>query len=274
MATGTGTTDFAANVVASDNTSPDGLRRQVVVLGKPGSNANQSDLDTLLGATNETAPASDTAASGHSGRLQRIAQRLTSLIALLPAALGASGGLKIEAADTTNGVLVNTELSPNNVVDHDTGAGTVNAAALGLLIAASGGPTLVSAVNPLPTTATLTGAAAYTPYRTFQTSAAVISALVSATVRRVGYLHAFNVDPAPVYIRLYDKATAPATTDTPVWSGVIPGNTSGAGIALPIPDGLLLANGLGVRVTAAIADNDNTALVANTVMVNLGYRTS
>lgn len=42
----------------------------------------------LLGAVNETAPATDTASSGHSGRLQRIAQRLTSLIALVPASLG------------------------------------------------------------------------------------------------------------------------------------------------------------------------------------------
>lgn len=43
---------------------------------------------TLIGAVAETAPASDTASSGTNGRLQRIAQRLTSLIALLPASLG------------------------------------------------------------------------------------------------------------------------------------------------------------------------------------------
>lgn len=42
----------------------------------------------LLGAVNETAPASDTASAGQNGRLQRIAQRLTSLIAQLPATLG------------------------------------------------------------------------------------------------------------------------------------------------------------------------------------------
>lgn len=47
-----------------------------------------------IGATNEAAPGTDTAASGLNGRLQRIAQRLTSLIALLPASLGA----KAEAA--------------------------------------------------------------------------------------------------------------------------------------------------------------------------------
>ena len=49
-----------------------------------------------LGIVTETAPGTDTASSGLNGRLQRIAQRLTSLIALLPAALGAGGGLKSE----------------------------------------------------------------------------------------------------------------------------------------------------------------------------------
>lgn len=42
----------------------------------------------LIGAVNETAPGTDTASSGLNGRLQRIAQRLTSLIALIPASLG------------------------------------------------------------------------------------------------------------------------------------------------------------------------------------------
>ncbi len=41
---------------------------------------NQTAQATLLGAVTETAPASDTAPSGLNGRLQRIAQRLTTLI--------------------------------------------------------------------------------------------------------------------------------------------------------------------------------------------------
>jgi hypothetical protein len=41
-----------------------------------------------LGATNETAPASDTATSGINGRQQRIAQNITTMSAKLPAALG------------------------------------------------------------------------------------------------------------------------------------------------------------------------------------------
>lgn len=43
----------------------------------------------IFGPVDETAPASDTASSGMNGRLQRIAQRLTSLIALVPSSLGA-----------------------------------------------------------------------------------------------------------------------------------------------------------------------------------------
>jgi hypothetical protein len=52
-----------------------------VVLSSDGPFASQT------GSVTETAPATDTASSGLNGRLQRIAQRITSLIALLPAAL-------------------------------------------------------------------------------------------------------------------------------------------------------------------------------------------
>jgi hypothetical protein len=48
----------------------------------------QTANGVLTGAVTETAPATDTASSGLNGRLQRIAQRITSLIALLPASLG------------------------------------------------------------------------------------------------------------------------------------------------------------------------------------------
>ena len=47
-----------------------------------------ADVQTKLGALTETAPATDTASSGLNGRLQRIAQRITSLIALVPVSLG------------------------------------------------------------------------------------------------------------------------------------------------------------------------------------------
>lgn len=50
--------------------------------------AEQQTQSTRLGDVVEVAPATDTASSGINGRLQRIAQRLSSLISLLPASLG------------------------------------------------------------------------------------------------------------------------------------------------------------------------------------------
>lgn len=66
----------------------------VVQTGTPGlptgaaTETTQSAGNTLTGAVTETAPATDTASSGLNGRLQRIAQRLTSIIGLLPASVG------------------------------------------------------------------------------------------------------------------------------------------------------------------------------------------
>lgn len=63
--------------------------------------------NTEIGGLTETAPASDTASSGLNGRLQRIAQRLTSLIALLPTSLGQktmANGLAVTIASDQSAV--------------------------------------------------------------------------------------------------------------------------------------------------------------------------
>lgn len=54
--------------------------------------AKQDTGNTRIGDLTETAPASDTASSGLNGRLQRIAQRLTSLISLFPTSIGQKTG--------------------------------------------------------------------------------------------------------------------------------------------------------------------------------------
>lgn len=77
------------------------IQAQLVSNGSVGATAaNQVTEQGLTGSLTETAPGTDTASSGLNGRLQRIAQRLTSLIALLPAALGAGGGLKVDGSGT------------------------------------------------------------------------------------------------------------------------------------------------------------------------------
>lgn len=89
LTTQAGYLDGVETAVASTNTKLDTIAGHV------------DGLETATGIVTETAPASDTASSGLNGRLQRIAQRITSLIALLPASLGwkaAGASLSITSA--------------------------------------------------------------------------------------------------------------------------------------------------------------------------------
>lgn len=100
-----------------------------------------SDVNTNLGILTETAPGTDTASSGLNGRLQRIAQRLTSLIALLPTSLGAGGGLKVDGSGTA---LPISDGSGSLTVDNN-GTFAVQAASAGVAAhdaAVSGNPVL------------------------------------------------------------------------------------------------------------------------------------
>lgn len=62
--------------------------------------------DTMIGPTNETAPATDTTASGLNGALKRIAQRLTTLI-------GSTLAVALQAA-TSGGLSRSRTIIPNN----------------------------------------------------------------------------------------------------------------------------------------------------------------
>ena len=91
-------TEYAVTIgkMAIDQTTP-GTTDSVTVKASGG-----------IGSLTETAPASDTASSGLNGRLQRNAQRLTSLIALFPTSLGtktAANSLAVTlASDDTAGL--------------------------------------------------------------------------------------------------------------------------------------------------------------------------
>jgi hypothetical protein len=102
--------------------------------------AKQDTQITDLGGVTEAAPATDTASSGLNGRMQRIAQRLTSLIALIPASLGQKTGANslavVLASDQTlplpSGAATEATLSTLNgkVTAVDTGAVVVASSAL------------------------------------------------------------------------------------------------------------------------------------------------
>lgn len=126
----------------------------------------------------------------------------------------------------------------------------------------------VSDLSPLP----VAGAAA-DPW-SFISTAAVQASLIKSGPGVVTGLQFFNVGAAAVYVRLYDTASAPAAASTHLirWRGVVPGATTGAGFVVALPAPVKFTAGIGIRVTAAIADNDNTALSANEVVGNVQYR--
>ena len=62
-----------------------------------GTRLSESDFDTKAGSLTETAPTTDTASSGLNGRLQRIAQNITTLIAKFGTALAVAIGQQTRA---------------------------------------------------------------------------------------------------------------------------------------------------------------------------------
>lgn len=106
----------------------------------------------------------------------------------------------------------------------------------------------------------------------FLSTGAVQSVNVKASAGQLYSLEFFNTGAAAVYVRIYNKASTASTSDTPVLRFTIPGNAAGAGFVKSWDKGIAFATGISVRVTAAVADNDATALNANEVIGNLEYK--
>jgi hypothetical protein len=125
--------------------------------------------------------------------------------------------------------------------------------------------------NKLPVGAQAVAVGGATPY------SLIVAASANATVVKstAGTLYAINVQSIVAgirYLKLYDKSTAPTSSDTPVLRVTIPGNTSGAVVSVPLPDcGVAFANGVGFRVVTGQADADNTSVTAGDNVINLVY---
>lgn len=144
-------------------------------------NANLGDLA-------EAAPATDTASSGLNGRLQRIAQRLTSAIALLTsmvAQLPASLGIKTAA----NSMSIAPASDAVFAVSNSTGLATLASRILSAAASTNGTSAKASA----------------------------------GTLKNIA---GYNARTSAVYLKLYNKASAPTVgTDTPVLTLYLPAST-------------------------------------------------
>lgn len=79
-----------------------------------------------------------------------------------------------------------------------------------------------------------------------------------------------NMTAAAKFLKLYDKATAPTVgTDTPVVTIPLQANSTSS---IEWVNGMPFSVGIGYGLTGALADADTTALAANDVVLNLGYK--
>jgi hypothetical protein len=192
--------------------------------------AKQDAEAVLIGAVNETAPATDTANSGLNGRLQRIAQRITSLIALIPTALTAGGNFKTavqEALPAGDNNIGNVDLASaipagtNNIGDVDVltlpalPAGDNNIGNVDLASAIPAGTNLIGKVSASDETSTVyNGTTALTPkFAVIDHATSGNNTIVAAVAdKKIRVLSAFIVAAGAVTARFESGADGTALT--------------------------------------------------------------
>ncbi len=81
---------------------------------------------------------------------------------------------------------------------------------------------------------------------------------------------ATNLRASTLYLKVYDKASAPNQNDTPTLT--IPVPSSGTIQIVGGKGGIEFKNGVGLRATTGISDNDTGAPDANEMVVNILYK--
>lgn len=90
----------------------------------------------------------------------------------------------------------------------------------------------------------------------------------TAAARAIGLITATNINAAARFLKIYNKATAPTSSDTPVMTILLkPGETT----VIAGDNSLRLSLGIGIRLTTGIAVNDTGAVSAAEHSVSISY---
>lgn len=108
------------------------------------------------------------------------------------------------------------------------------------------------------------------PAKTYRNlNVGITGQVIKAAKGQIFDLHICNQAASARFVKLYDKATTPLSTDTPQRTYSIPASTT---IALPVTaSGIEYLLGIGIRGTTGLADNDVGAPAANDIVVNISY---
>jgi len=118
-------------------------------------------------------------------------------------------------------------------------------------------PLFASTANPSNTT-----------YRLLSAAGTTNATSVTTAPTYVGTIVGYNASTSARWIKMYEKATAPTSTDTPRQSYYIPPST-----AFVFDVNEYYTPGMGFRIVAGSADNDNTAGTAGDILgLNISYR--
>lgn len=78
-----------------------------------------------------------------------------------------------------------------------------------------------------------------------------------------------NANASARYVKLYNKATAPDSSDTPLATIHVAGSGSRE---FSFPIGIPFSAGIGYRIVTGVADNDNTSVTASDVQMTLLWK--
>jgi hypothetical protein len=92
---------------------------------------------------------------------------------------------------------------------------------------------------------------------------------LKASAGNIAALDVFNVATYPVFLKLYNKASAPTVgTDTPTWTIPVP---AGGGFSRDFLYGEYFSTGISYAITKLQADSDTTAVAANDVTGRIAW---
>lgn len=97
---------------------------------------------------------------------------------------------------------------------------------------------------------------------------------VKASAGWLGHISVTNLNAAPVYLKFYNKASAPApATDNALLVYVVSVPPSSlTPVVIPFPDPLYFSTGIAYALVTGISDTNNTSVSASENLINLGYQ--